>query len=486
MYLFLAQVQSQCRVHREWRELSRESQIQYFAAIRCLRAKPPKLVSTWSTSGWEDFVVLHERFMWESHSSPAFLPWHRGFLAIYHQAIRDCGYTGDMPYWDWSFDSQDFANSPVLKMFSYREGSKNPKCIRMYSVGNLVSNYPTSHCVAHDFTSLYRDKDRNSGQYSPAQLQQILARPTYHSFRVGLETGPHNSIHENLRGDMYSVSAAPNHPLFFMHHLFIDKLWWIWQNSAPGRRRAYGGGQNSRVSVNDPLRYMGLHTRITVADALDASRPIEGLACFSYSNSITSVEQSSNTLQRRALEYTAVNESKKGKKGKKETGMKGKKETGMKGKKETGKKAKKAKLLRKRALKKGGKLKCPKPASDEFLAQFNYSAAEMEDIREDEAILEKFTNWLNDQKRNIAYNMNNLDHGRYFGVRERTNEEAEKDTQELKKLCAEFSLNLGKVKGKKYNEKNVNEKKDKGKKVYGKKVNEKKVNGKTDKGKKNY
>ena len=361
--------------------------------------------------------------MWESHSSPVFLPWHRGFLAIYHQAIRDCGYTGDMPYWDWSYDSQDVANSPVLNMFSYRRGSQNPNCIRMYSVGNLVSNYPTSHCVSHNLRRLDRDNDLNWAQYSPEQLQlQILDRPTYHSFRVALETGPHNNIHENLGGDMYSVSAAPNHPIFFMHHLFIDKLWWVWQNSAPGRLSAYGGGQNSRVSVNDPLRYMRLHTRITVADVLDASRPIEGLACFSYSNSITSVEQSSNTLQRRALEYTEVNEPKKGKKGKVETG----------------KKAKKAKHLRKRALKKGGKLKCPKAASDEFLAQFNYSVAEMEDIRENEAILEKFTNWLNDQKPNIERNVNNLDHGRYFRVRERTNEEAEKDTQEMKKLCAEF------------------------------------------------
>lgn len=43
-----------------------------------------------------------------------FLAWHRLFLSEYEQAIRECGFEGAQPYWDWSLDAEDLGASEVF------------------------------------------------------------------------------------------------------------------------------------------------------------------------------------------------------------------------------------------------------------------------------------------------------------------------------------------------------------------------------------
>lgn len=46
-----------------------------------------------------------------------FYPWHRLLVAMYEGEIRDCGFEGAQPYWDWAIDavSHDaMVNSPVF------------------------------------------------------------------------------------------------------------------------------------------------------------------------------------------------------------------------------------------------------------------------------------------------------------------------------------------------------------------------------------
>lgn len=38
------------------------------------------------------------------HKTGRFLPWHRGFLLAHETILRkECGYTGHIPYWNWSW-----------------------------------------------------------------------------------------------------------------------------------------------------------------------------------------------------------------------------------------------------------------------------------------------------------------------------------------------------------------------------------------------
>ena len=43
---------------------------------------------------------------------------------------------------------------------------------------------------------------------------------------------------------MNDFRSASVDPIFFMHHAFVDKLWWDWQNSHPGAGFQYPGGQH--------------------------------------------------------------------------------------------------------------------------------------------------------------------------------------------------------------------------------------------------
>ena len=46
----------------------------------------------------------------------------------------------------------------------------------------------------------------------------------------------HNGVHVWVGGNMARIASAATDPIFFMHHCFIDYLWWQWQNN--NRRRA--------------------------------------------------------------------------------------------------------------------------------------------------------------------------------------------------------------------------------------------------------
>lgn len=49
---------------------------------------------------------------------------------------------------------------------------------------------------------------------------------------------------------MMNPVSSPGDPLFYLHHAFIDKLWWDWQTVNPGARLYAIGGPN----VRDPNR----------------------------------------------------------------------------------------------------------------------------------------------------------------------------------------------------------------------------------------
>jgi tyrosinase len=101
-----------------------------------------------------------------------------------------------------------------------------------------VSTKYAPHCLSRDvdFTST---KFRND--YTAASIAGILASDTFGYFATSLESNPHNQIYMDLGGDM-DEDSSPNDPLFFLHHVQVDRLWWLWQQEKPGtRNREYNG-----------------------------------------------------------------------------------------------------------------------------------------------------------------------------------------------------------------------------------------------------
>lgn len=99
--------------------MSKEERIGYTNAVRCLYHKSPPLTSTAISPGvrnrLDDFVSDHIIQGYNIHGNGFLFAWHRHFVWLYHQALRnECGYTGPTPYWDWTRHSDDPRKSPVF------------------------------------------------------------------------------------------------------------------------------------------------------------------------------------------------------------------------------------------------------------------------------------------------------------------------------------------------------------------------------------
>ncbi|KAK3101543.1 hypothetical protein FSP39_004333 [Pinctada imbricata] len=81
----------------------------------------------------------------------------------------------------------------------------------------------------------------------------------------------HNSVHNWVGGQMSNIRISPVDPIFFMHHAYIDYLWWQWQMRV-GAPRAfeYPPGGSGDHSPNAPLLNIYLGPRYTNADGYSA------------------------------------------------------------------------------------------------------------------------------------------------------------------------------------------------------------------------
>lgn len=132
-----------------------------------------------------------------------------------------------MPYWDWSIDAHDTALSPVWKA-SFAGGAQRGNLpITSGAFRSVAGLYPRAHVVRRDFAS------GRSGEIAtlwPAHaLDGLIQRETWGAFSNGLEAA-HALLHVYMGGDMANSHSAPNDPVFFLHHAFVDKLYEMRQN----------------------------------------------------------------------------------------------------------------------------------------------------------------------------------------------------------------------------------------------------------------
>ena len=52
-----------------------------------------------------------------------FLAWHRNFINLYEKALKGCGYSEGLPYWEWGLDAEAPQNSPIFSGSAVSMGS---------------------------------------------------------------------------------------------------------------------------------------------------------------------------------------------------------------------------------------------------------------------------------------------------------------------------------------------------------------------------
>lgn len=141
-----------------------------------------------------------------------------------------------------------------------------------------------------------------SGELIRPEIMGRLARSKdYARFRWMIESVIHNIIHTEVVGDL-DTQVAPNgmflthmclflldthtqvsDPIFWLHHVQLDRLWWLWQREAPQQRLHDYKQHKSEIqrptSLQDVLQYNELAEGARVNQVMDTENSI---VCYRY------------------------------------------------------------------------------------------------------------------------------------------------------------------------------------------------------------
>jgi len=297
-------------LRREWRSLSRAEKRDYIQSVKCLKTLPSRLQLNQTL--YDDFSWVHKHFGEYSHDAAPFLAWHRYFIHTYERTLRkQCGYQGQLTYWDWTLDWENVTMSPVWDIKTGFGGNGNvgvgspvfkAHCVTEGPFANLEVPYYEDiyepHCLLRGFDENLEDFRL---ELHPETLMKLLLSPDYRSINLGLEHGPHVAIPKSINGD-FSIHTAPfgkrrrcstqmryglissTDPVFFLHHTQLDRMWWQWQQIDLAKRATEYMGKaatdsNDKASLEDSMPMGGLASDIKVLEIMSTE---SDLLCYRY------------------------------------------------------------------------------------------------------------------------------------------------------------------------------------------------------------
>ncbi|KAK0656989.1 hypothetical protein B0T16DRAFT_385605 [Cercophora newfieldiana] len=308
--LFSGCTLSKVQIRREWSTFTKTERKAYTDAVLCLQSKPaltPAAIAAGAKSRFDDFVNVHIMQTMEIHYTGNFLSWHRYFVWLYEQALRnECGYKGSQPYWNWGltaiigleksphFDGSAYSLSgngapvasggdvvlgggnglpPILIPTGTGGGcvtsgpfanmSVNQGPVNLDSPGGTIISNPEGpfaynpRCLKRDLT------DAINRQYANASaiLANIALPRNIEDFQLTMQGVPgsgnigiHGGGHYSLGGDPgRDVFTSPGDPAFYLHHAMIDRVWYLWQALSPSTRaRGTSAVAGTRTFMNSP------------------------------------------------------------------------------------------------------------------------------------------------------------------------------------------------------------------------------------------
>jgi tyrosinase len=221
-----------CPLRREWRTLRKSEQQGYISAVLCLRNQSSILAPTKQTI-YEDFPWIHSRVGYFTHNSAPFLPWHRYFLHIYENTLREkCDYQGSLVYWDWTLDSDAIENSPVFDPDTGFGGdgevggeltvSNTGRCVVDGPFAGIVVPYYDVKYQPHCLSRGFRDLEGNLGHINgsditPESIEEVLSIDGYEQFVALMESRVHDAIPYGISGDFETFTA----PYGTVSHVYL-------------------------------------------------------------------------------------------------------------------------------------------------------------------------------------------------------------------------------------------------------------------------
>ena len=172
--------------------------------------------------GFSYFAGWHgEPFNWCEHHTPLFLPWHRQYLYYFELALQAIVPGVTLPWWDWTV-----TDSIPAAYLADPAVPDNPLLVRevtIYRSGQSQEAPPRTPGENPGVPPLPYGND----------YRGAMAQPSFAAFQTALE-GVHDNVHVWVGGIMQDIQWAAYDPLFFAHHVMIDRAWRLWQHQNPG------------------------------------------------------------------------------------------------------------------------------------------------------------------------------------------------------------------------------------------------------------
>jgi len=271
-------VDAQCatmRTRYECREMPEASRKNLFAAYK-------RMIESGALN---KYIDQHVEVTSSAHGVPEFLPWHREYLARLEKELGT-----DMCYWDWASDAQA-PEASAMNMAGWFGSDGKGACIRDAFWGSYSYQ---GECISSQWDG---PNSSIGAMHSIDYVAKLITDgTTYDGFRVPYEGTAHARVHNGI-GGMFSKMMSPANPLFWAHHVNVDRHWAIWQWAHPAAAKDFP----KPVSTQLPL------FNVPVSNTLDTRT-----YCYIYSNmDIISAGRSKAGLNRRSLPVPAAPENPK-------------------------------------------------------------------------------------------------------------------------------------------------------------------------------
>lgn len=220
---------------------------------------------------YDQYVALHKVQFdggGPAHQGPAFLPWHREYLARFEQELQVIDPAVTLPYWDWTTErgtggplwTPDFLGGDGT-------GPDDTVVTGPFAFGTGRWTLTVTSPPLDPGPALRRTLGGGTLP-TPGQLDAALAQTPYNAFRLQLESIVHGIPHVWV-GRTMATGSSPNDPVFWLHHCMVDKQWAHWQRRWPNELPYLPAGQGpAGHRLDDPIAILG-HPPRTPAQLID-------------------------------------------------------------------------------------------------------------------------------------------------------------------------------------------------------------------------
>ncbi|XP_033748673.1 tyrosinase-like protein 2 [Pecten maximus] len=198
-----------------------------------------------------------------AHGGPSFLGWHRVYLLLMEAALGV-----PIPYWDsrLDYDMSEPTDSVLWTDKFFGPGF------------GIVDSGPFAGWITADNISLVRNIGSSGSLISDSMVKGILGyrnhdpivEPTLGTISIErIHGGPHVWVD----GQLSSLQTAPQEPVFFLHHSFVDYMWYLF-------RKQMRNAGNINPSSDYPNKGPSLHNRNANMIPFGDLRNIQGYSDF--------------------------------------------------------------------------------------------------------------------------------------------------------------------------------------------------------------